>query len=355
MPPLARTEEQRMLQHAVAQYLAARRPADMDTLWRGLSADLGLMGTGIAEDRGGHGGGDIEITIVMAELGRALTDQTWLETMVAARLLARTTETSPRLDAMIAAIVAGDARFALLLPGAAAITSRATADGWVIDGGQCLVVGGATATHLIVAAETGARCPMLLLIDADAHGASRSVRRMIDGSMTADIGFSATPLSADALIAVEDEATMLVDWATDALLAGRSAEIGGILARMLEETTAFMRERRQFGKPIGTFQTLRHRLVDMHIEAAKAQALTIAATDALGHAGGARARMASAARVQAGLAARCVGEGAVQIHGAMGLTDELPLGRSFKRARYLASLGGNMDDHLARHALANAA
>lgn len=356
MFPLARTDEQRMLETTLARFLAA--PRRNDVLWPELARDLGLMGIGIADTLGGHGGGDLEIAIAAAQLGKALVAEPWLETMTAARLLAQASDRAPTVFDAIAAVVAGDARIALLDGRSGAygtIAARATRDGWVVDGEQRLLVGAADATHLIVAAATEAQCPMLLLVDVGAAGVHCAPRSMADASMTADIILSGVALTADALVAIEQEALDLAGWAQDALIAGRCAEVNGIVERMLGDTLRFVHERRQFGKPIARFQALRHRLVDMRMEAIKAEALTAAAIASLEAHPDERARAASAAKLQMATAARVVGEGAIQIHGAMGLTEELDLGRAFKRARYRAALGGSVEDHLLRYAMATAA
>lgn len=139
------------------------------------------------------------------------------------------------------------------------------------------------------------------------------------------------------------------DWAEDALTVLHCAEIVGLCRAMLRAAALFAKERRQFGVAIASFQSLRHRMADMAMILEQAEAITDAAVDAID--GAERARVVSAARVVCDDAARLVGEGAVQIHGAMGLTAELALGGYFRRARTLAQRDGTARAHLRRYGL----
>lgn len=307
------TDEAALLRDALQRYLADNPKPD----WQGLAGELGLMGIGIPEASGGTGGGAIERAVVAEALGPALAGSDWLSHSVAAALLARL---APG-HALLAELAAGSQRIALALG----------------NGGTDLaqVQGGARADWLLLATPVGVR-----LVAASA--CERRVRAMFDTTETADISVPAT--AGDVLA----EGDGPYRWASNALLTARMAECAGLMARMHADTAAYLNQREQFGQPIARFQVLRHRIADMHMALLKATSLTeraILAEDSPGwdHA-------VSAAAVETIDAVRLVGESAVQLHGGMGVTEELALGGQFKRGLAIAARLGAKSAHLARHA-----
>ena len=302
------TETALLLQQSLQRYLADHpRPE-----WQGL-AELGLMAVGIPEEAGGVGGGAIERAAIMAELGPALAGADWLAHHLAASLLA--------------ALAAGEARIALALG----------------DTGEVpLVSGAAEADWLLLAGEA-----RTLLVAADAPGLSRRRRAMMDGSVCADLSLGAE-VEADTVLAEGEDAAAARRWAMDAQNGALCAEAAGLMGRMVADTAAYLQQRKQFGVPIASFQALRHRLADMQMAALKAEALTERAV--LAEDGEGWARAVSAAVVETIDAVRTVGEGAVQLHGGMGVTEELALGGQFKRGLAIAARLGAKSTHLARHA-----
>lgn len=312
------TETATLLQQSLQRYLADHpRPA-----FAGL-AELGLMAVGVPEEAGGVGGGGIERAAIMADLGPALAGSDWLAHHLGASLLARLAPD----HGLLAALAAGEARIALALG----------------DSGQVpLVAGAAEADWLVLAGEA-----QTLLVAADAPGLSRRHRAMMDGSVTADLSIG-TGLDADTVLAEDADARAARDWAKDARDAALCAEAAGLMGRMVADTAAYLQQRKQFGVPIASFQALRHRLADMQMAALKAEALTERAV--LAEDGDGWARAVSAAVVETIDAVRVVGEGAVQLHGGMGVTEELALGGQFKRGLAIAATLGSKSQHLARHA-----
>ena len=312
------TETATLLQQSVQRYLTDHpKPA-----WQGL-AELGLLAVGIPEESGGVGGGAIERATIMAELGPALAGSDWLAHHLGASLLARLAPDHGLLGALASgeariALVPGDSREVPLVPGAA------EADWLVLTG----------------PAQT-------LLVKADAPGLSRRRRVMLDGSVTADVAI-VTDLRADTVLAEDADAFAARAWASDARQAALCAEAAGLMARMLADTTAYLQQRKQFGVAIASFQVLRHRLADMQMAALKAEGLTERAVLAEDSASWAHA--VSAAVVETIDAVRLVGEGAIQLHGGMGVTEELSLGGQFKRGLAIAAALGSKSQHLARHA-----
>mgnify|MGYP000308287674 CR=1 FL=1 len=298
---LALSEQQTLLRDAVA-----RLTVDVETPdWAMLTDQLGLGGLTLPEDQGGFGGGATEIALVMADLGPALAGADWLSHAAACAALGEGAD-----------LATGQQR--------AALVSRSTAaslpdlrDGNRIEGTARLVAGAAAADLFVVALAAG-----LLVVPRAAAGLSIEPGQLHDGSAVADLHFAGvmgTPLKGDPAIA-------------DGLVRiGRCAEAVGLMQRMLADTAGYLGQRRQFGAPIASFQALRHRLADMQLIALQAQALTEVAVIS------AAASDIAAACIAVRDAARQVGEGAVQLHGAMGLTEELRLGARFKRLLVIAS------------------
>ena len=332
---------QTMLLDSVRRFLTDNpRPG-----WRQLVDTLGLGGVAVAERAGGFGGGARDIALVMTELGPALAGADWLSHAVAAMLLSRV---DPG-HAMLPGLAAGEWRAAIVCPASTAampIVEQGEA-GWIVRGAASLVAGGAEAELLVVA-----DAKALFAFAADHRRIEQRHRIMHDGSATSDILLSpgageVTPLATGA------DAAALAELANDMMLVGRCAEAAGLMQRMIADSVDYMGQRRQFGTPIGSFQVLRHRIADMQLARMKATALTELAVLALDE-GGDRGAAVAAACVEVRDAVRIVGEGAVQLHGAMGLTDELALGRHFKRALAIAAGLGPQAWHLRRFAEAAA-
>ncbi len=312
------TDTATLLQQSLQRYLADHpKPA-----FAGL-AELGLMAVGVPEEAGGVGGGAIERAAIMAELGPALAGSDWLAHHIATSLLARLAPD----HGLLGPLATGEARIALVLGDAGEVP---------------LVAGAADADWLVLAGEA-----RTVLVAADATGLSRRRRAMMDGSATADVSI-ATSVEADAVLAEGADAAAARGWAIDARNAALCAEAAGLMDRMVRDTAAYLQQRKQFGVPIATFQVLRHRLADMQMALLKAEGLTERAILAEGSDGWGHA--VSAAVVETIDAVRLVGEGAVQLHGGMGVTEELSLGGQFKRGLAIAATLGSKSQHLARHA-----
>lgn len=325
-------EAQRMLRDSVQRFLAdVERPG-----WRELSDTLGLAGIALPENVGGFGGGMIDIAVVMAELGPALAGADWLSHVAATAILARVAPEHPAL----ADLAAGSRRIAVIC--GASTAAMPVVDDGLVRGSAMLVAGAAEADLLLVASDEA-----LLLVAADGDKVEQRHRIMHDGSVSADLSFTLKPGDA-ALLASGDAARAWGDHANDLILAGRCAEAVGLMQRMIADSIGYLGQRTQFGTPIGRFQSLRHRAADMQLAAMKAAALTETAILAVDQDRADRAQTVSAACVEVGDAVRIVGESALQIHGAMGLTEELSLGGHFKRALAIAAAFGARADHLAR-------
>lgn len=327
-------DEQQMLRDSVQRFLADNaRPG-----WRDLSDTLGLAGVALPERVGGFGGGMIDIAIVMAELGPALAGADWLSHAAATMLLARTAPDHPAL----ADLAAGRHRIAIICT--ASTATMPLVEGTSVRGVAALVAGAAEADLLLLASDDA-----LLLVAADGARVEQRHRIMHDGSVSADLAFTLKPDDAT-MLASGGEARAWADHANDLILAGRCAEAVGLMQQMIADSVDYLGQRKQFGTTIGRFQSLRHRAADMQLALMKAAALTEAAILAVDQDRADRTQAVSAACIEVGDAVRVVGESAVQIHGAMGLTEELSLGGHFKRALAIAAAFGPRAGHLARFA-----
>lgn len=310
--------DQLVLRDAVQRFLADNPRPD----WDALCDQIGLGGLTAPEATGGFGGGASDIALIMAELGPALAGSEWLAHAAAVMVLSQLAPDHPALPGL----TSGSQRAALICAATTASMPqvRQAGDGYTISGEAKLVSGAAQADVLILTD------PQAILL---ASPAERTARPMHDGTIAADLWFAG-----DAEVLVDGgPATALAAFFNDVVLACRCAEAVGLTQRMIADTAEYLGQRRQFGAPIGSFQALRHRLADMQLSHMQAAALTELAIAALDASEVDRARAVSSACVAVRNAARKVGEGAVQLHGAMGLTEELELGARFKRVLAIAA------------------
>ena len=373
------TDEQSMLRDTLASWLRDHYDADArraavtsetgrrPEAWRAFAEELGILGLPFDEALGGLGGGPIENMIVMEELGSALAVEPYLETVVlAGRLLAGAE--SARAAALVEGVIAGEAivAFAGLEPrsrydqAAVSTTAVNTGSGWRLDGHKAVVSAGPWATHLLVTACTpdhrkDRSSLSLLLLDRDTDGVRTQDYPTVDGRRASEIRLEGVELPMGARLDPEGGALPLVEQAVDEATAAVCAEAVGVLRRLHEGTVEYARQRRQFGRPIGDFQVLQHRMVDMFMALEQAVSATYMATLKLGESAPERAKAVSAAKVTVGKACRFVGQNAIQIHGGIGMTDELPLSWWFKRATMIESEFGSVDHHLARYQALSAA
>lgn len=369
------SEEQTLLADAVGGYLdgvydldARRRAVASDAgwrpgVWKALAEDLGVLGVLVPEDAGGLGGGGVEAMIIMRAIGRALALEPFLETAVLGAGLLRRAG-GERAAAVMAGIAEGSAVVALAHDEARGrhsllrveTTARRDGDGWRLDGAKAVVAAAPWATHLIVSARTSGGAAdadgiSLFLIDAAAAGEGLSLRAYptVDGRRAAEVGFSGLSLPADALLGAEGGAhDAILAPALDEAVAAQCAEAVGVLEQMHAQTLDYVKQRRQFGRAIGEFQVLQHRLVDTFSAVQLATSLTYMATLKLTAPAAERARAASAAKVGVARALRFVGQAAVQTHGGIGMTEELALSHYFRRATVIEAQLGGVEPHLSR-------
>jgi alkylation response protein AidB-like acyl-CoA dehydrogenase len=345
--------------HGFEQRLYTLRHADNapPPFWQGLARELGLLGAALPEAQGGLGGGMAAHLALMETLGGALAAEPYLSTMViGAGLLQR--HPGARADALLARIVAGEAvlAFAHTEPQSrhdradvqAQLVRDGDGDGFVLSGRKSVVHAAPWASHLVVSARSAAGVS-LLVVPRDTPGVRLRAYPTRDGGRAADIAFDRARLPADALLGAEGGALPQIEQAHDEATLAICAEAIGVMRRLMHDTLDYVRQRRQFGVPISSFQVLQHRLADMHMALELAAALTASVGEGFDAAPpDERARAASSAKVAVAKACRAVGQGAVQLHGGMGMTEELAVGHYVRRATLIEGQFGSAAWHLRR-------
>jgi alkylation response protein AidB-like acyl-CoA dehydrogenase len=224
-------------------------------------------------------------------------------------------------------------------------------DEWVLRGSKIVVMSAPLATHLLITARTSAGLSLFLVetdsaaTEVEAHG-----YRTVDDRRAADLVFDGLRLSADALLGEDGKAWPSLAQAREEGAAAICAEAVGCMRKVLADTVEYCKQRQQFGQPIGSFQVLQHRMVDMYMEVEQAVAAVYLTVLNLGAEPDARTRAVSVAKATVGRAARFVGQQAVQLHGGMGMTEELAIGHYFKRLTALQYEFGSTDYHVSRYA-----
>ncbi|MCW1382944.1 acyl-CoA dehydrogenase family protein [Novosphingobium sp. KCTC 2891] len=352
------SEEQNLLREALAGYLARRYTFDerraalagagwRPEVWADLASEIGLFGAAIPEADGGLGGGPVEVMVIAEELGRVLALEPYVEAIVVAGALLRGNGDA----VLLADIVAGHAVVVPALQEASSRFNPARIDcrheAGAISGTKAAVVAAPFATHLLLSARDD-RGVGLYIVESAAAGVERRDYRLVDGRPAADIVLHAAP--ARRIGPVDCDALALIERALDEGAAALCSEAVGIMATLLARTVDYARQREQFGRPIGTFQALQHRMADMAVAIERSRSMVYMATLSLALPAGERARAVSAAKAYVADALKLVAESAVQIHGGIGTTDEIDVSHYFKRAFVLQNYFGTAQYHLGRMA-----
>jgi alkylation response protein AidB-like acyl-CoA dehydrogenase len=359
-----------MLRKGLAKFLATRYGLDRSRaaaktgagwqpdIWRAFADELGILGAALPEEMGGIGGGPVEVMVIAEALGQALVVEPYVDTaVVAAGLLLRAG--GEQAAGIVERIATGHAIVALAAAEEqsgdrwldVATTAHRDGAGWVLEGSKIMVVSAPLATHLLITArsENGVSLFIADLGELDG-GLEMHGYRTVDDRRAADLVLTDLRLPADALLGREGQAWPSLTQARDEGAAAVCAEAVGAMRRVLSDTVEYCKQRQQFGQPIGSFQTLQHRMVDMHMELEQAVAAVYLAVLNLEADAATRARAVSAAKATIGRAARFIGQNAVQLHGGMGMTEELAIGHYFKRLTAVQYEFGSTDHHVARYA-----
>jgi pimeloyl-CoA dehydrogenase small subunit len=371
------TEEQRLLRDSVDrlvrdQYTFEKRKAYRTepqgwsrALWAQY-AELGLLGLPFAEEYGGFGGGGIEVMLVMEAFGRALVLEPYLATVVLAGSALRLAGNARQQRALLPQIAGGtlvlawahgerQARYDL---DDVTTTAKPKGGGWVLDGAKSTVVHGDSADQLIVSARTKGnrndkRGITLFLVDAAAPGIARRAYKMRDATGAAEIALAGVEVGADAVIGEVGNAFPIIERVVEAGIAATAAEAVGAMQSLQDMTLEYLKTRTQFGRKIGENQALQHRATEMFMSLEQGRSMAMLAAMMTAEENAAeRAHNLAMAKVGVGQAARFVSQNAVQLHGGIGMTEELAVGHYFRRIMVIEHSFGDTTHHLGRLASA---
>lgn len=368
----ALSDEQRLLKESIGGFLAdaydfERRKRFMKerggwsrAIWKRF-AEQGLLGLPFGEIDGGFGAGAVEASIVMEALGRALVVEPYLSTVVIAGGFLRHGGSTAQKAEYIPAIVDGSKTFAFAQLEKHSrydlnevSTSSNKKDGWIVDGEKCVVVNGERADVLIVTARTaGARRDRsgvgVFLVPANAKGISKKGYPTQDGLHAADLTLTGVELDTNAALGNPENGLPLIERVVDEARAALCAEAVGLMDESLKITVEYLRTRKQFGVPIGSFQSLQHRAADMYVALEQARSMSMfAATMAESGDTTERAKAVAAAKVQIGRSGKFICQQSIQLHGGIGMTMEAKIGHYLKRMTMIENTFGDADYHLRR-------
>ncbi len=331
-------------------------------------AEIGLLGLPLSSEVGGFGGGAVDMMSVMEAIGEALVVEPYLSTVgLGAQFVARA-GTDAQRQALLPLVGAGKLKmaFAQTETGAryelahVATRARATGAGYTISGEKRIVLHAPCADQLIVSARTSGGDTdregiSVFVIDARAPGVSMNACRTVDELRAADVILRDLDVPAGALVGREGGGLALIEEVVDYATALLCAEAVGAIKYANDATLEYLKTRKQFGVPIGSFQALQHRMVDMVISGEQAKSMAglacakvDSATDAVE-----RKRIVSAAKIKIADACRHVAQESIQLHGGMGMSDELKISHTFRRLTMIAQQFGDADHHLERFAKAS--
>ncbi|MBB3346705.1 acyl-CoA dehydrogenase family protein [Sphingomonas sp. BK069] len=371
--PLYLNDEQMMLRDTAKEFVAEHAPVShlrslrdsndplgfSPDLWKQF-AELGFTGILIGEDQGGLGLGHVEAGVVLEEIGRNLSPSPFLTTAVAAVEALRGSAQAAR---WYPGILAGETVAALAIDEGAkhrdrvALRAERAGNGFRLSGAKQFVTHGHVADVLIVAARTAggdddAGGITLFAVPRDAAGLTATPERLADSSVAARLTLEDVTVDADAVLGEVDAGRAVLDRALRAGRTGAAAELVGVGAGAMDMTIGYLKQRKQFGVPIGSFQALQHRAAHLYSEMEVARAAVLKAQQLLDTGSDAADEAVSVAKAMTGLATTLSVQESVQMHGGIGMTDEYDVGFYMKRARVLAELFGDTHYHSDRLARA---
>jgi len=329
-----------------------------DDVWKTF-AELGWMAVPFAEEDGGLGGGPAEIMVLMQSLARGLVVEPYIANVILAGGIPKRSANETQKEQWLHPMIAGELQATLAFnePQAryelANVATTATQDSnhWVLNGRKGLVLNGGTSDLLLIPARTAGDIGdehgiTLFAVAADSDGLSCNAYATVDGLRAAEITLEGVRVSGDAVLGNVDEGYAALSATIDDATIAVCAEAVGIMYALKDKTVQYSKDRSQFGVPIGSFQALQHRMVDMLMACEQAQSLLMWAVMTNAEGSDESRRAVSAMKYMIGTAGQKLGEEAVQIHGGMGVTWELDVAHYFKRLTAICTLFGNADWHL---------
>lgn len=325
-------------------------------------AELGWLGVAIPEDFGGLGGTAIDTAIIMEGFGRGLVAEPYLTTAVIGASALSLGGSQGVKEELLPKVAEGNLKLALAQAEPTSrynlhdvqTTAKKDGAGYVIDGTKAVVFDAPSADKLIVTARTGGgrfdkKGITLFLIDRKAAGVSLRDYRTVDNRRGADITLKGVKADAGSVLGQVDNGLVLLEEVVDIAISALAAESVGCMQMLCDTTNDYLKTRKQFGQPIGNFQVLQHRMVDMWINLETARSMSLMASMKVSDAAE-RPKALAATKTQIGQAGRFVGYQSIQLHGGMGMTDELSVGHYVKRLMTIDTMFGPADHHLQRFA-----
>ena len=358
---LALSDDQRLLQDSIYRFLADRYGAEQRrqsvagaagwsrAMWQAI-ADLGWLAIAVPDEWGGLGGGGIELCLLAEALGRALVVEPVLDVVLAARLatsLGADGWVSQLIDGRRVAVVAYQ-EGARALSMAVETRAERSGSGWVLSGGKDFVLAGPGADIGLVTARVGPELGVFA-VDFDSAGFEIEPFDTVDGRRACRVTLDGVAVPPEGRLGTGD-ASAAVEEMLDAAAIVLAAEAVGCMDALLAATVDYTRTREQFGRPLAANQVLRHRMADMSVACEEARGIALRGALMLSEPPPLRSRAASATKFKTGLAGRTVAESAIQLHGGMGVTDELQIGLYAKRLLAIDLSFGTGAQHLRRHA-----
>lgn len=368
------SDEQRLLRESTERFVAESYDADhrrkmandplgfSPDVWKQF-AELGWLALPLPEEFGGLGGGAVDVGILMEAFGRGLVSEPYVATVVLGAALIERCGTTEQKQASLPKVADGSLKLAFAHSERAArfdlarvaTSASKTAQGWRLSGSKIAVLDGHAADEIIVSAlmhdHHGPSGRIgLFVVPATVPGLGISDYARLGGGRACNIALSDVHLPADALLGDGSDALPAIEWAVDRAMAALGAEAVGIMQTLLDTTLEYTKIRKQFGRPLSANQVIRHRLADMAMQVDESRSMALRAALKADSPPVERARAASGAKAKIGRCARFVGEQSIQLHGGMGVTEELEVGAYFKRLIAFDTLFGGSAHHYARHA-----
>lgn len=361
------TEEQKLLVQSLERSLA--KSYDFEThrgqlesqtshnpdMWASL-AELGIMAMPLPEEAGGFGGNQVDVGLITKELGRRLVPEPYVSNVVVSAFIIERALGDKAGD-LLEQVGIGETQIATAAyepgerynPLAANTQAEKTSNGWSIKGHKAIVLGANSADRFIVSANAGGNTA-LFLVPADADGVTIRSCQLLDGRGAADVFLDDVKVDGDACLSSGAEAEALLIEAFDRGAAALVADSLGAIEEVIAMTKDYLQTRTQFGRPIGSFQVLAHRMVDLMVEYEQAKSISMeASVEATSEDVVARKKAVSAAKAKVGAVSRKMGQESIQLHGGIGMTDEYALGAYVKRMIVNETLFGDTDYHLQRY------
>jgi hypothetical protein len=328
--------------------------------WR-MFAEFGWTAVPFSEQDGGFDGGPVDMLVIMERFGRGLVVEPYLANIILAGGVLRRAASDAQKQEWLRPIIAGELQSTLAFAepqgryevADIATVAKVDGNGWIINGAKSYVINGGNSELLIVPARTSGEQTnesgiSLFAIAADSDGVAIRDYETIDGQRAAEILFDDVTVSADRLIGDLDRGYDVLQQAVEDATIAVCAEAVGIMRVLTDKTIEYSKNRSQFGVPIGSFQALQHRMVEMYTACEQSQSLLLWAVMTLANGGDEASRAVNSIKYQVGTAGKRVGEEAVQIHGGMGVTWELDVAHYFKRLTAIGQIFGNADWHLGK-------